>query len=59
MNMIPWAKPCQFSRYAWAVRHKASWFEHGSKLASDASDSAGHAKLAHVRLNPLHIVVRQ
>ena len=45
-HMVSWAKPGKFSSYARAVRHEPRRFEHWSKFASDASNSARHAKLA-------------
>ena len=47
----------QLTSDAKTIREKAGWLEHGSKFAAHTAYSAEHAKLAHVCLHTLHVVV--
>jgi hypothetical protein len=55
--MIPWTKARELTSNTGAVGHKTSRLEHRAQLAADAPDAAGHAELAHMSLDPLHIVM--
>ena len=59
MLVIARTQPGQFSSDIGAVGHEACGLEHRAELAPNASDPAGHSKLAHVRLDPQHIIMFQ
>ena len=57
MFVVTWAKSGKLLRDARAIRKETGRLQNGTEFTADATDSARHAKLAHVRLHTLYILV--
>ena len=57
MFVITRTQSSQLLRDAGAIGEEADRLQNGSELAADASNRAGHAKLAHVRLYSLYVIM--
>ena len=57
VDVVSRAQPCEFASDAGTVREESCRFEHRPKFTAHASNPADHAKLAHVGLHALDVVV--
>ena len=57
MFVISKTESSKLLRDARAIGEETGRLQNGPELAADASNPASHAKLAHVRLYPLHVIM--